>query len=288
MAYTSGGRFRNSWSRIERATSHLAAFQAEWNRIGQIRFGSVVRYDEDSGWYVASLTADDATREAIGKTPLPLILGEYAYQLRAALDGLIWDAITFTQGAEPPTDANRLEFPVLNGKIREFDKRGFVKFPFPDKLKTWLESIQPDSAKKPVGHPDRGLAGALEDVHNLARFDRHRRLRIIASFPTELYADIIFDPPEGFNAVGKEGLPCNFLGNEYHLSRFKVESATGNPPRKIGIETSAKFELFFEDLATYKDIPPGERLGNLCAAVQYVIRRFEEEFIDLGPDLRRT
>jgi hypothetical protein len=78
-------RFKNSWSRIERATYHLAAFQAEWNRIAQATRGSVVRYDEDSGWYIASLTADETTREAIRSTTLPLILGEFAYQLRAAL-----------------------------------------------------------------------------------------------------------------------------------------------------------------------------------------------------------
>lgn len=274
---TSQRRFKNSWSRIERAIHHLAAFQAEWNRIAQTTRSTVVRYDEDSRWFVASLIADDATREANRKTILPLILGEYAYQLRAALDGLIWDAITFTKGTEPPADANRLEFPVLNGKVRNFKDCGFHKFPFPEKLKAWIESIQPDSAEKPEGHPDRGLAGALEDVHNLARLDRHRRLRIVASFPTELYTNVIFDPPHGFQEVDMEGLPCNILGDEYDLLRFKVKSATGNPPRKIRIETNAKFEIFFEDLATYKDLPSGERLGNLCAAVQYVISRFEDE-----------
>jgi hypothetical protein len=271
-------RFKISWSRIERATGHLAAFQVEWNRIAQATRSTIARYDKDSGWYIASLKPDDATRESIKKTILPLILGEYAYQLRSALDGLIWDAITFKQGSEPPADANRLEFPVLNGKIRNFKDCAFHKFPFPDRLKIWMESIQPDSAEKPEGHPDRGLAGALEDVHNLARLDRHRRLRIIASFPTELYTNIVFDPPDGFKEVGMEGLPCNILGDEYDLLRFKVESLTGNPPRKIRIETGAKFEIFFEDLATYNDMPSGERLGNLCEAIQYVIRRFEDEF----------
>src|SRR5271170_6883087 len=155
MAYAAVRRFKNSWSRLDRATNHIAAFQTEWNLLlSQDPFGSVVRYDQDNGCYIASLTASETSREAIRNTSLPLILGEYAYQLRAALDGLIWDAITFTQGAEPPADANRLEFPVLNGKVRNFRDCGFHKFPFPDKLKTWLESIQPDSAEKPLGHPD--------------------------------------------------------------------------------------------------------------------------------------
>jgi hypothetical protein len=274
-------RFKNSWSRIDRAKYHLAAFQTEWNRLAKASRSTITRLDKDSGWYTASFVVDESLRCAIKMTTLPLILGEYAYQLRAALDGLIWDAITFKQGAEPASDAKnvtRLEFPILNGKVRDFNACAFHHFPFPDKLKTWMESIQPDSAEKPEGHPDRGLAGALEDIHNLARFDRHRRLRIVAALPTELYANIVFDPPEGFKAVGWEGIPCNILGDEYDLLRFKVESVTGNPPRKIRIETNAKFEIFFEDLATYKDLPSGERLRNLMEAVVYVIRQFESEF----------
>lgn len=266
---------------MERAADHLSAFQTEWSRVAQAARSTVVRYEEDSGWYIASFNPTAAIREAIRKTTLPLILGEFAYQLRAALDGLIWDAITFTQRTEPPSDAkglNRLEFPILNGKIRDFNGCAFHGFPFPDKLKSWMESIQPDSAEKPEGHPDRGVAGALEDIHNLARLDRHRRLRGIASLPTELYANIVFDPPGGFKETGMEGLPCNILGDEYDLLRFKVESVTGNPPRKIRIETNAKFEIFFEDLATYKDLSTGERLGNLWEAVGYVVRRFEDEF----------
>lgn len=271
-------RFRNSWTRIKRATEHIEAFQTEWNAVAKGPFTTIATYDEDSAWYTASLTAEEAIRERIRNTSLPLILGEYAYQLRAALDGLIWDAITFTQGSEPPADATRVEFPILNGKTKEFDKCGFLKFPFPDKLKDWLESIQPGSTEKPLGDPDRGLANALEDVHNLARFDRHRRLRIVAAFPSELYVNVIFEPAKGFKAVDIEGLPCNILGDEYDLLRFKVASATDAAPDKILIETGAKFEIFFEDIAAVQDMPPGERLGNLLEAVGHITRRFEAEF----------
>lgn len=272
-------RFKNSLSRLERARHHLAAFKTEWDRLlAQNRFGSAVRRDDDSGWYIASITSDNVTRHAISNTTLPLILGEYAYQLRAALDGLIWDAITFMQGTEPPADANRLEFPILNGKRRDFEKCAFHKFSFPNKLADWMKSIQPGSAEKPLGDPDRGLANALEDVHNLARFDRHRRLRIIAAFPTELYANIVFDPPIGFKAIDREGLPCNILGDEYDLLRFKIQSPTGLPPKKIRIETGAKFEIFFEDIPRLNDTPSGEHLVMLVDAVHHVISRFEEEF----------
>lgn len=271
-------QFKNSWSRLERATEHLTAFQAGWNRLTEDGFSTVAAYDKDGGWYVARVIPNNpAVREALRQTTLPLILGEYAYQLRAALDNLVWDAITFTQGTEPPPNASQVYFPVVTGKAK-FKDCGFRKFPFPQKLDTWIESIQPDLAEKPLGHPDRGLAGAILDINNLAKFDRHRRLRVIASFPTELYVDFVFDPPEGFKAVAIEGQPCNLLGDEDELLRFKVESETGERPRNISLATGVKFEIFFEDLVTYKDVAPGERLCNLCAAVEYIIVRFENEF----------
>jgi hypothetical protein len=143
----------------------------------------------------------------------------------------MWDAITFTKGTEPPSDAGQVYFPIITAKSK-FKDCGFRRFPFPQKLDSWLETIRPDLAEKPLGHSDRGLGGALLDVNNLAKLDRHRRLRVIASFPTELYADFVFDPSEGFKAVAIEGLPCNLLGEEDELLRFKVESVTRNRPRK--------------------------------------------------------
>ena len=240
-------KFKNSWSRLERATQHLAAFQAEWNALfSENPFGSVVRYDKDTGWFTASITADEAIKKRIANTTLPLILGEYVYQLRAALDGLIWDAITFTQGTEPPSNANRLEFPIVLSE-EGFNKSALHKFPFPQQLKDWLESIQPYKAEKLTDHPKVGLSGALSNIHDAARLDRHRRLRVMAAFPTALFADIKFVPSDGFSAIDREGLPCDLLGGHYELLRFKVESTTRDHPTKVKIETSARFEVFFED-----------------------------------------
>jgi hypothetical protein len=271
-------KFKASSLRLVRATEHLAAFQAEWNRLAKNRWDSIVRYDKDSGWYIASLTPEDSVLDSIRNTPLPLIVGEFAYQLRASLDGLMWDAITVMQnGAEPPVDAKDVYFPILSIKNAKFDECGFNRFPFPNKLKAWLKAIQLNSTQKPLDYPE-GLIEALEDINNLSRIDRHRRLRIIASMPTELYAEFETVPKDGFTIVGQEGLPCNILGDEYDLLRFKVESVTGNQPEKIRIITCSKFEVFFEDIPPVKDAPSGTRLGQLCDAVGYVIDRFESEF----------
>jgi hypothetical protein len=270
-------RFKNSWSRLNRAAHHLAAFQAEWRSLFPDNGPTIViRYDNDSGWFIANVSFDELFRERIRNNVLSLIIGEFAYQLRAALDGLIWDAITIEQGAEPPSDANRLEFPILNGKIRIFKDCAFLKFPFPDKLKTWLESIQPDSTEKPEGHPDRGLANALEDIHNLARLDRHRRLRVVAGVPTQLKVGIVCNPSR--KVIARERIWCDILNDQYDFLRFQVESINGVPPRKLNLETHVTFEILFEDIEPFEDVPTGEQFGFFMEAVRYVIMRFEEEF----------
>ncbi len=276
---STGRKFKTSSLRLGRATEHLAAFQAEWDRLAKNRWKSVVRYDKDSGWYTASLApADDSVLVTIRNTPLPLIVGEFAYQLRAALDGLMWDAITVMQnGVEPPANAKDIYFPILSIKNAKFDDCGFNRFSFPDKLKAWLKAIQLNSTQKPLDYPE-GLIEALEDINNLSRMDTHRRLRLIASMPTQLFAEFETVPAEGFTILGKEGLPCNILGDEYDLLRFKVESVTGKQPEKIRIITGTKFEVFFEDIPPVKDAPSGTRLGHLCDAVGYVIGLFESEF----------
>lgn len=161
------------------------AFKNEWAKIfADDAISTVARYDKDSGWFIASVVLTPGAIERVQKNNLALEIGEYAYQLRSALDALIWDAITLKQGGtEPPPDANRVEFPILPTN-KAFKDCGFLKFSFPDKLKPWLESIQPNSAAQPVNHPDRGVNTALGDIHDLARFDRHRRLRILAVVPT--------------------------------------------------------------------------------------------------------
>lgn len=110
-------KFKNSWIRLNRAADHLVAFKAELDAIfADNAFTTVTRYDKDSGWDIAAIALSDSTIKRIGDNRLSLELGEYAYQLRAALDGLIWDAITLTQGTEPPPMQIDWSFPFLTGK----------------------------------------------------------------------------------------------------------------------------------------------------------------------------
>lgn len=265
---------------MDRARTHLSAFVREWAAIFVDNEPSTVcSKDKDHGWFNATFVLPEVMCERIKKNVLPLELGEFAYQLRAALDGLMWDTISITQGAEPTPDAKRvtgIDFPILDGKSKKFEDCAFLLFPFPDKLRIWLESIQPDAAEKPEGHPDRGLSTALGDIHDLARFDRHRRLRVVAAMPTSLRFGV--ETPEVLSKlVAWEWMDCDLLGGQHQFLRFQLETIDGTPVKKLKLKTEIGFEILLEDIEPFEGINTGTQLGMLADAVEYVIGRFEEE-----------
>jgi hypothetical protein len=84
--------FKNSRDRLERAEYHAKAFHSQWKSLLEDdSFSPVGRYDKDSGWYIVSAEPTPVTLERIRSNTLALDLGEMAYQLRSALDGLIWE-----------------------------------------------------------------------------------------------------------------------------------------------------------------------------------------------------
>lgn len=90
--------FPDSVARLRRAVSHGVAIQAEWQRIAQPE-SHVVRIDvnEDGTQGVAKTFIP-----AIAKNEISLQLGELFYQLRSALDGLIYQAAVYDEGCNTP------------------------------------------------------------------------------------------------------------------------------------------------------------------------------------------
>lgn len=274
-------RFENSRRRLDRAYIHGQTFVSEWNTFSQEeRPTPKLRKDERAGWHIAFFEPSPnfiANVEAV-TSRLALILGEMVYQLRASLDGLIWETITRIQGSEPPSNAaNRLDFPILNGTDRNFKKCALHKFPFPQDLKDWLESIQPDSAEKAVGDPDRGLNVTLEDIHNLARFDRHRRLRIVGMVPFESSVEVN-TVPKGGGATVYDWLDCDLFNGKYDFLRLKIESPGGLIPYHVSLKTNITLEVVVEDIFIYEGERIGDQLLRFTEAVRHTINVFERAF----------
>jgi hypothetical protein len=258
--------FKNSWKRIERAKMHGEAFAREWTTVLPKEGQRVDVKQEDDGAWVAEMFID-----VPAENNLALEVGEFFYQLRSSLDGAIWQAVTITEGAEPTTDINRLDFPIYPNK-GYFDQSALHKHRLPQELKGWLASIQPYCPEKAMGDPDRGLGNTLQLMHNMARMDRHRRLRVVAAVPTEL--EWIFNSFPPANITSAEGLRCNFLEGESKFLRFTAETQDGTPIDKIQLATGLKIEVAIDGIPCWEASLDKEFI-RFVGATRYVIDRFE-------------
>jgi hypothetical protein len=106
-----------------------------------------------------------------------LILGDYLQCLRTALDQAVWSLIYHRTG----TDSESSEFPIFETSLNANTRRNFERKTdglSPSAIE-YIESIQP--YHRPDGMPVS--ASLLWCVHQLNRFDKHRRISVRAQFP---------------------------------------------------------------------------------------------------------
>lgn len=101
-----------------------------------------------------------------------LLLGEFAYQLRAALENCLYAVAIIASGANPPPGAGSLQWPICDDPEAFARQRSRLKH-LPKHLVDCLELIQPYRAEMPAWN-------SLRLLNELARVDRHRALHDIA------------------------------------------------------------------------------------------------------------
>lgn len=270
MGSMSAKRFTDSWKRIERARLHAKAMADEWAAFFQQgTYAPIVEW-EDERTAVVSVMPPPGLQNNIA-----LELGEFFYQLRAALDAAIWQGVTMMQGTEPAADANRLEFPICADKA-SFQKAAFHSAPLPNELKSWLETIQPYFAEKTTDDPDSGLEVVLRTIHDCARKDRHRRLHIVAAIPTEMKYAFEFDPPATVTLI--EPLVCNLFENKAKFWRIGIEPVAGCREHHIKFTTDIQIEISCDQIPVYGRQGFAGEINRFLRASEHVITRFESAF----------
>lgn len=264
--------FPDSRRRIQRAVAHGKSVHTEWDSLARPE-AHPVRIE----------ISDDGTQGVV-KTRLPgipendmaLQLGEFFYQLRAALDCLIYQASAYVEGIDPPSNENSVEFPICidEGKFR---KNSVNKPPFPQELRDWLLSIQPYVAND-ASHPNYTLARYLKLLHDYARIDRHRRLHMVGAAIFEV--GVHFNASPGVEISGIEFVGGNLFEDEAEFVRFNVSGFKSSERKKIQLKSHFGMQIAMEGHL----IPEGGNLGSemtkIVHAVDYVIRHFRESFGD--------
>jgi hypothetical protein len=152
---------------------------------------------------------------------ISLELGEFLYQLRATLDGAIYQANIFQTGQDPPTNEKDLEFPIFDDpKIYAKNAPSMIG-PLSDECKRIIEQVQPYHAKDiPPDELPTAKSRCLYILNDWARIDRHRRLHVVgasASTPGPLIRI-----PEGVILASMTHTPFRFLENENVIATFKL------------------------------------------------------------------
>lgn len=109
VAWVDDGRFEDCWARLDRAVEHCNQFGDEWAAfLEQHPYDVSVRvYDDGRG--TVSITRNQSIPRR-----LPLLIGEFLYELRAALDNCLYKVAVRHSGRNPPPGEGVLPFPIYD------------------------------------------------------------------------------------------------------------------------------------------------------------------------------
>ena len=266
------GLFQGSWLRIERAHAQGKLLAQAWNDIPP----------EDLYAISAKVNSDGTGSFRMTRPkPVPAIfslqLGEVLYQLRAALDGLIYQAAILDSGQDPPPNEKDLEFPIFPTR-RGYAKKAPAKIaPLADKRKDIIKSVQLYNA--PKLKPEQIVFNgnrSLRILNDWARKDRHRRLHIVGSWVSRANPQVFC--PAGVKVSSLKLVHSGFLEDDNVIATFRL---TG---KLRGVEIKASANLATQ-VAVNEPPPPvagndnlGNRLAGMMAAVSQVVQMFEDSF----------
>jgi len=170
-------------------------------------------------------------------TMLSLLMGEFLYQLRAALDSCIYEATVLETGQSPPPDERNLGWPICATQA-QFQKASRSIRALSEFRRAHVETYQPFNA----GHlpPEfRVISESLGWVNDLARIDRHRRLHIVGGWASRISPKLTLPP--GVTVQSRQTMRDGFLEDESEVVRFALAGwqrgmeLEGNPDLLIDV-----------------------------------------------------
>lgn len=255
---------------------HGNAFKAEWKRVVHpSAYTTSIEMNSDWTGGVAKAVAN-----IVPKHDMALELGEFFYQLRAALDAAVYQIAVFEQGIDPPANVDRLEFPI-NHKPSGFENSALHAGPFPKELRDWIETIQPYNTEKTANTTYPTLNRSLLLLHNCARKDRHRRLHVVVAVPTG--GRVEFIPTPGVKITNVQSVRANFLEGESIFLTFGVERVSGLTSANIKLNTDLTVDVSIDEIAIQGG---GETLGGelnrFIEAARFVVSNLEDGYNGVG------
>ncbi len=187
---------------------------------------------------------------------------------------MIYRAVAKTADDPIPYE-DRLQFPIIPTD-GEFKKKAYLIKPLPDKLRSWLERVQPYKTEELLrdepGSVDTSISGLLNILHNGARKDRHRHLHSVGALGSELNGSVDFNLPV---EVGSwDGVACNFLEDEGEIVRLKLKHFVAG--LTINLKSELHLKIAVEEIPDVAGPELMQTLLSLEEIVRLVIYKFEQ------------
>lgn len=212
--------------------------------------------------------------------PVPLelsaLFGEWLYNLRSALDHIVWASAAYAAGSVPPDGEDRLQYPIYDTEDRWIRNRWRLKS-LPTHQVEMLHRMQPFNSNSD--------ANFLRWINELARIDRHRHLTMSTARVAQV--EPVIKIPSGVAPTWEWGQRV-FSGGRCDLARVTfpdADSAAGvscNP--RVGIDPEI-VEWSASDF--WKNIRFSERLNMLMISVKAEIDVYDYDCTG-APAARRT
>jgi hypothetical protein len=256
--------FVESHNRIRRAQAHAGTFT-----------NAYIKFLHDKPYGLAHEKRDD--RNGVIKLvprkflewDLPLVLGEYFYQLRAALDGAMWQAYLLCGGAQgsPKIRERDVYFPICETPD-SLKNAAFQKLPLPNDLGVWLNSIQPCNRSKSTNE----ITDNLLMINRRSTADRHRQMHLVGTVVRSDTPLITLTPPAALTYV--KSVAADPLKGEYVICEFGFEGMTSET--EINVDGKFAIQIKVEEIPD--DLEIMVRLFNLIGTAQKVIGKFDTAF----------
>jgi hypothetical protein len=212
--------FGDCWERVERADVHRTAIARVW-----------ADYLEGEPYAAHSFVRDDGTGdvsiEQLSDIPkaIALEVGEYLYQMRAALDACVYEAACLTTGQRPPPNEHRLEFPITETRDA-YDKAVRKIEPLQEPQRRVIEALQPYNMPATLTPAETSYSfnRGLAILNDWARKDRHRKLHVAASWASNIKP--MLKIPPGTRVADFTVLRDRFVltdATEIEIATFRIE-----------------------------------------------------------------
>jgi hypothetical protein len=160
-------------AKVDRAEVQAQAFTDEWRIFRESNpYPSWVEVEAQTGWH--HVWFDFSTP---APSSIPVMVGEFAHDLRSALDHLIWrEAVERIGFAQADALGNGIKYPIAK-RSTDFKSARPLKY-ISDDARAIIERHQPYK---------RGNSNALRLLHWFNREDKHRTVQVVSvSYLTQL------------------------------------------------------------------------------------------------------